>query len=56
MKICPRGVVELARDPAKVEAQVRFLARTFGKTALEPDGKATACKVVLSGFDSHRRF
>jgi hypothetical protein len=26
---CPRGVVDLARDPAKVEAQVQFLARTL---------------------------
>ncbi len=30
----------LARDPAEVEAQVRFLARTLS-TALEPDGAAT---------------
>ena len=27
----PRGVVDLARDPAKVEDQVRFLARTLEK-------------------------
>src|SRR5436190_1856148 len=26
---CPRGVLEIARDPAKVEDQVRFLARTL---------------------------
>ena len=25
----PRGVLEIARDPAKVEDQVRFLARAF---------------------------
>ena len=42
-----------ARDPAKVEDQVQFLARTL--LTLEPDGKATACKAVRSGFDSRRR-
>ena len=25
------------------------------RETLEPDGKATACKAVSSGFDSHRR-
>ena len=44
-----------ARDSAKVEDQVRFLARTLAFLTLEPDGTATACKAVLSGFDSHRR-
>ena len=44
-----------ARDPAKVEDQVRLLARTLNDLALEPDGKAAACKAALSGFDSHRR-
>ena len=44
-----------ARDPAKVEDQVRLLARTLNDVALEPDGKAAACKAALSGFDSHRR-
>ena len=34
-----------ARDSAKVEDQVRFLARTLELT-LEPDGTATACKAV----------
>ena len=43
-----------ARDSAKVEDQVRFLARTLFKT-LEPDGQAAACKAASSGFDSHRR-
>ena len=50
------GVWRIARDSAKVEDQVRFLARTLEHSALEPDGKATACKAVSSGFDSHRRF
>ena len=45
----------LARDPAKVEDQVRFLARTLENVALEPNGKAAACKAASSGFDSHRR-
>ena len=44
-----------ARDPAKVEDQVRLLARTLDDLALEPDGKAAACKAASSGFDSHRR-
>ena len=44
-----------ARDPAKVEDQARLLARTLENVALEPDGTATACKAVWSGFDSHRR-
>ena len=43
-----------ARDPAKVEDQVRRLARTLMELALEPDGTAAACKAVFSGFDSHR--
>jgi hypothetical protein len=50
----PRGVPDFACDPAKVEDQVRFLARTLEMT-LEPDGAATVCKAVRSGFDSHRR-
>ena len=49
------GVLRIARDPAKVEDQVRLLARTLNDVALEPDGKAAACKAALSGFDSHRR-
>ena len=48
--------MRIARDPAKVEDQVRFLARTLDDKALEPDGTAAACKAVSSGFDSHRRF
>ena len=44
-----------ARDRAKVEDQVRLLARTLDDVALEPDGTATACKAVWSGFNSHRR-
>ena len=36
-----------ARDPAKVEDQVRLLARTLTTTALEPAGTATACKAVM---------
>ena len=48
------GVLRIARDPAKVEDQVRLLARTLNDLALEPDGKAAACKAVPSGFDSHR--
>jgi hypothetical protein len=70
-----------ARDPAKVEDQVRFLARTLQEVrsasdecgvheaslkklstpnsalhpTLEPDGQATVCRTVSSGFDSHRR-
>ena len=47
----PRSVAE-ARDFAKVEDQVRLLA---GTSTLEPDGTATACKAVSSGFDSRRR-
>ena len=49
------GVLRIARDPAKVEDQVRLLARTLTDVALEPDGKVAACKAALSGFDSHRR-
>ena len=49
------GVLRIARDSAKVEDQVRLLARTLNDVALEPDGKAAACKAALSGFDSHRR-
>ena len=41
------GVLRIARDPAKVEDQVRLLARTLNDVALEPDGKATACKAVM---------
>ncbi len=37
------GVLRIARDPAKVEDQVRLLARTLNIVALEPDGKAAAC-------------
>ena len=37
-----------ARDPAKVEDQVRFLARTLVKTP-EPDGQATGCNPVEVG-------
>ena len=48
------GVLRIARDPAKVEDQVRLLARTLNDVVLEPDGKAAACKAVPSGFDSHR--
>ena len=44
-----------ARDPAKVEDQVRLLARTLDDLALEPDGEVAACKAASSGFDSHRR-
>ena len=40
------GVLRIARDPAKVEDQVRLLARTLNDLALEPDGTATACKAV----------
>ena len=49
------GVLRIARDPAKVEDQVRLLARTLMESALEPDGTAAACKAVSSGFDSYRR-
>ena len=49
------GVLRIARDPAKVEDQVRLLARTLNNVALEPDGTAAACKATSSGFDSHRR-
>ena len=49
------GVWGIARDPAKVEDQVRLLARTLNDVALEPDGKAAACKAAFRGFDSHRR-
>jgi hypothetical protein len=51
------GVWWIARDPAKVEDQVRILMRTLSATCVtsEPDGKAAACKAALSGFDSHRR-
>jgi hypothetical protein len=38
-----------AYDPAKVEDQVQFLARTFTATTLEPDGQATGCNPVLVG-------
>ena len=41
------GVLRIARDPAKVEDQVRLLARTLTTAALEPDGTATACKAVM---------
>jgi hypothetical protein len=44
-----------ARNPAKVEDQVQFLARAFFVT-LKPNGEAAACKAVRSGFDSRRRF
>ena len=44
--------MDLARDRAKVEAQVRFLARTLNDWALEPDGTAAACKALASGFGS----
>lgn len=48
--------VGFARDPAKVEGQVRFLAGTFLLSlTLKPTGSATACKAVPSGFDSRRR-
>ena len=42
------GVCRIARDSAKVEDQVRFLARTLDKT-LEPDGTATGCNPVQVG-------
>lgn len=32
-----------------------FVFTSLHDKALEPDGKATACKAVNSGFDSHRR-
>ena len=40
------GCAGWARNPAKVEVQVRFLARTLVKT-LEPDGTAAACKAAF---------
>ena len=40
-------MLRIARDPAKVEDQVRLLARTLNDLALEPDGKAAACKAAL---------
>jgi len=61
------GVLRIARDPAKVEDQVRLLARTLDNLALEPDGTAAASgtdrvpacgwrwSAASSGFDSHRR-
>ena len=42
------GVCRIARDSAKVEDQVRLLARTLNKT-LEPDGPATGCNPVQVG-------
>jgi hypothetical protein len=52
---CPRSVAD-ARDSAKVEDQVRLLARALVDfMTLEPDGQAAACKAVPSGFDSRRR-
>jgi hypothetical protein len=39
------GCAGWACNPAKVEVQVRFLARTL--VTLEPDGKAAACKAAL---------
>ena len=38
-----------AYDPAKVEDQVQFLARTLTTTTLKPDGKATGCNPVEVG-------
>jgi hypothetical protein len=38
-----------AYDPAKVEDQVQFLARTFTTLTLKPDGQATGCNPVLVG-------
>ena len=35
----------MACNPAKVEVQVRFLARTL--VTLEPDGTAAACKAAF---------
>ena len=40
------GVCRIAHDPAKVEDQVQFLARTLETRTLKPDGMATACKAV----------
>ncbi len=40
--------VGFARDSAKVEDQVRFLARIHFR-ALEPDGTATGCNPVKVG-------
>jgi hypothetical protein len=42
------GVLRIARDSAKVEDQVRLLARTLNGVALEPDGKAAASGTVRS--------
>ena len=39
------GCAGLACNPAKVEVQVRFLARTL--VTLEPDGTAAACKAAF---------
>ena len=49
------GVCRIARNLAKVEDQVQFLARTLKQLTLEPDGTAAACKAASSGFDSRRR-
>ena len=38
-----------ARDFAKVEDQVRFLARTLKDLTLEPDGAAIGCNPVEVG-------
>ena len=38
-----------ARDSAKVEDQVQFLARTSLSLTLEPDGQATGCNPVQVG-------
>ena len=43
------GCDGFAYDPAKVEDQVQFLARTFATTTLEPDGQATGCNPVEVG-------
>jgi hypothetical protein len=43
------GCDGFAYDPAKVEDQVQFLARTLRYKTLEPDGQATGCKPVQVG-------
>ena len=52
-----------ARNSAKVEDQVRFLAKAFFIVTLEPDGEAAAWgadamrwSTASNRFDSRRRF
>ena len=53
--ICPRSVPDSHATLRRSKARFNSWRGHLIDSTLEPDGTATACKAVQSGFDSHRR-